>query len=134
MQGFILSSICLCYGRMDSLASLIFTGLILNKFLAIGWNTFWFCVELLLYPTFLNNILTLQASGETLSSKMFFKLVLTKSFSQNVAIWPDAEDIVASNNWKTLQVFAVIWIFLCSRKTATLLFDRNKSIIKVLLS
>ena len=130
MQGFILSSICLCYGRMDSLASLIFTGLILNKFLAIGW----FCVELLLYPTFLNNRLTLQASGEKLSSKMFFKLVLTKSFSQNVAIWPDAKDIVASNNWKTLQVFAVIWIFLCSRKAAILLFDRNKSIIKVLLS
>ena len=42
---------------------------------------------------------------------MIFKLVLTKSFSQNVAYWPDAEDSTASSNWKARHVFAVIWSF-----------------------
>ena len=45
--------------KMDSLANLIITGLILNKFLVVGWSAFWFCVELLLYPKFLNNGLSL---------------------------------------------------------------------------
>ena len=42
---------------------------------------------------------------------MIFMLVLTKSFSHNIAIWPDAEDISTSSKWKALHVFAVIWIF-----------------------
>ena len=42
---------------------------------------------------------------------MFFKLVLTKSFSQKVAIWTVAEDITTSGNWKALKKVAVIWIF-----------------------
>ena len=41
---------------------------------------------------------------------LVFKFVLTKSFSQNVCIWPDAEDITASIGWKTLHVLSVIWI------------------------
>ena len=57
-----LYSVCLCYG-VDSLVSLIFTGLILNKFLTVVWNTIWFCVKLLWYPKFLNNGSTLQVSG-----------------------------------------------------------------------
>ena len=62
---------------MDSLENLIFTELISNNFFAVAWNTL--CLK------FLNNGLTLQAPGYKLSSKIIFKLVLTKSFSQNVS-------------------------------------------------
>ena len=46
---------------MDSLENVIFTELIPNGLLAVGWNTFWFYVELLRNPRFLNNGLTFQS-------------------------------------------------------------------------
>ena len=41
-----------------------FIELIPNKSLALSRNTFLFCFELLLYPKFLNNGVTLQAPGQ----------------------------------------------------------------------
>ena len=98
---------------MDSLGNVIFTELIAKKFLSGVWNTFWFCVELLIYPN-------IQVGVD--------------KFLQWKFIWPDAEDITASRNWNVLHVLSVIWyLFFCFRKTAMLLFDRNKSVIKILL-
>ena len=86
---------------MDSSENLKFIELIPYKFLAVGWNTFCFCVELLLYLKILNNILTLQAPGQGLSSKMIFLVSLDKIF-QPKRFWLDAEVITASGNWKGL--------------------------------
>ena len=92
---------------MNSLQNLIFTELTVNKSVAVGWNIFWFCVELL-YPTFRNKIVTLQARGYP---KQFSSWCWQNISSKNVAIRLNAVDITASSNWKALHVFAVIWSF-----------------------
>ena len=61
---------------------------------------------------------------------MFFELLLINSFSQNVAILPDAEDIAASSEKPCKCLLWFEFLFL-SRKTAILSFDRNKSIFKI---
>ena len=66
----------------DLLKNVIFTELSPNKFLAVVWNTFWFCVELLLYPRFLNNGLTLQAPVIFQNN---FQVGVDKIFQPNVS-------------------------------------------------
>ena len=57
----------------------------------------WFCLELLLYPMFLNYGLTLQAPVKVIL-KNIFQVVLDKIF-QSKYIWLDAENITVSVNW-----------------------------------
>ena len=117
---------------MDSLENVPFTELIPNRFSNSLKYVLILC-RVVIISQFLNNGLTLQAPYWNLSSKIIFNLMLTKSFRQNVS------DLMV----KILPPLVIekpfmcyLWFnfFFCSRKTGILLFDRNKSIIKILLN
>ena len=57
---------------------------------------FWFCVELLLYPKFFNNGLTLQAPSYLTIVINSFQVGADKMFRPK-CIWPDAKDIATSS-------------------------------------